>query len=146
MEERCAWLEAQGKLLEAHRLRQRTQYDMEMLREMGCCNGIENYSRILLGKEPGATPNCLLDYFPDDFLCFLDESHMSLPQIREPFIDLSPVRHDGSVGNCHKGDLTLAGGMDIALPQPWFEYSPGYEVPLPRSNGSLPTSSVSDPG
>ncbi len=82
MEERCAWFEENGKVLEAHRLRQRTQYDMEMLREMGYCSGIENYSRILLGKEPGATPNCLLDYFPDDFLCFVDESHMSLPQIR----------------------------------------------------------------
>ena len=82
MDERCAWFEENGKILEAHRLRQRTRYDMEMLREMGYCSGIENYSRILLGKEPGATPNCLLDYFPDDFLCFVDESHMSLPQIR----------------------------------------------------------------
>jgi excinuclease ABC subunit B len=82
MEERCAWFDEHGKALEAHRLRQRTLYDMEMLREMGYCSGIENYSRILLGKEPGATPNCLLDYFPDDFLCFIDESHMSLPQIR----------------------------------------------------------------
>ena len=82
LDERCAWFEEHGKILEAHRLRQRTQYDMEMLREMGYCSGIENYSRILLGKEPGATPNCLLDYFPDDFLCFVDESHMSLPQIR----------------------------------------------------------------
>ena len=82
MEERCAWFDANGKVLEAHRLRQRTLYDMEMLREMGFCNGIENYSRILLGKEPGATPTCLLDYFPDDFLCFMDESHMSLPQVR----------------------------------------------------------------
>ena len=82
LEERCAWFEENGKVLEAHRLRQRTQYDMEMLREMGYCSGIENYSRILLGKEPGATPNCLLDYFPDDFLCFVDESHMSLPQVR----------------------------------------------------------------
>ncbi len=82
MEERCAWFEEHGKILEAHRLRQRTQYDMEMLREMGYCSGIENYSRILLGKQPGATPNCLLDYFPDDFLCFVDESHMTLPQIR----------------------------------------------------------------
>ncbi len=82
MDERCAWFEANGKILEAHRLRQRTLYDMEMLREMGYCGGIENYSRILLGKQPGATPNCLLDYFPDDFLCFIDESHMSLPQIR----------------------------------------------------------------
>ncbi len=82
LDERCAWFEEQGKILEAHRIRQRTLYDMEMLREMGFCNGIENYSRILLGKEPGATPNCLLDYFPDDFLCFIDESHMTLPQIR----------------------------------------------------------------
>ena len=81
MEERCAWFEEHGKMLEAHRLRQRTMYDMEMLREMGFCNGIENYSRILLGKEPGSTPNCLLDYFPSDLLCFIDESHMTLPQI-----------------------------------------------------------------
>jgi len=82
LDERCAWFDEHGKMLESHRLRQRTLYDMEMLREMGYCNGIENYSRILLGKEPGAAPNCLLDYFPDDFLCFIDESHMSLPQIR----------------------------------------------------------------
>ena len=82
LDERCAWFDDHGKVLEAYRLRQRTLYDMEMLREMGFCNGIENYSRILLGKEPGATPNCLLDYFPDDFLCFMDESHMSLPQVR----------------------------------------------------------------
>ena len=82
LEERCAWFESQGKMLEAHRLRQRTRYDMEMLRELGYCNGIENYSRILLGREPGATPSCLLDYFPDDFLCFIDESHMTLPQLQ----------------------------------------------------------------
>jgi excinuclease ABC subunit B len=78
---RCAELEAQGKLLESHRLRQRTQYDMEMLREMGFCNGIENYSRILDGRPPGSRPYCLLDYFPDDFLCFIDESHQTVPQI-----------------------------------------------------------------
>ena len=81
LNERTAWFEEHGKILEAHRLRQRTLYDMEMLREMGYCSGIENYSRVLLGKEPGARPNCLLDYFPDDFLCFIDESHMTLPQI-----------------------------------------------------------------
>ena len=81
LDERCAWFEEHGKVLEAHRLRQRTLYDMEMMREMGFCNGIENYSRILLGKEPGSTPNCLLDYFPDDFLCFMDESHMTVPQL-----------------------------------------------------------------
>jgi excinuclease ABC subunit B len=78
---RCAELEAQGKLLESHRLRQRTQYDMEMLREMGFCNGIENYSRILDGRMPGERPYCLIDYFPDDFVCFLDESHQTVPQI-----------------------------------------------------------------
>ncbi|HMK92472.1 MAG TPA: excinuclease ABC subunit UvrB, partial [Thermoleophilia bacterium] len=81
LDERCAWFDDHGKVLESHRLRQRTMYDMEMLREMGFCNGIENYSRILLGKQPGATPNCLLDFFPDDFLCFIDESHMTVPQI-----------------------------------------------------------------
>jgi excinuclease ABC subunit B len=78
---RCAELEKEGKLLESHRLRQRTQYDMEMLREIGFCNGIENYSRILDGREPGARPYCLIDYFPDDFVVFLDESHQTVPQI-----------------------------------------------------------------
>ena len=78
---RCAELETEGKQLEAHRLRQRTQYDMEMLREIGFCNGIENYSRILDGREPGARPYCLIDYFPDDFVCMIDESHQTVPQI-----------------------------------------------------------------
>src|SRR3954451_9934404 len=81
LNERCAQLEAEGKLLESHRLRQRTQYDMEMLREMGFCNGIENYSRILDGRPPGARPYCLLDYYPDDFVVFLDEPHQTVPQI-----------------------------------------------------------------
>jgi excinuclease ABC subunit B len=81
LNERCAQLEAEGKLLESHRLRQRTQYDMEMLREMGFCNGIENYSRILDGRRPGDRPYCLIDYFPDDFVCFIDESHQTVPQI-----------------------------------------------------------------
>jgi excinuclease ABC subunit B len=81
LNERTAELEAEGKLLESHRLRQRTQYDMEMLREMGFCNGIENYSRILDGRAPGARPYCLIDYFPDDFVVFLDESHQTVPQI-----------------------------------------------------------------
>ena len=81
MEARCAELEQQGKLLESHRLRQRTQFDMEMLRELGFCNGIENYSRILDGRAPGERPYCLLDFFPDDFICFIDESHQTVPQI-----------------------------------------------------------------
>jgi excinuclease ABC subunit B len=78
---RCIELEGEGKLLESHRLRQRTQYDMEMLRELGFCSGIENYSRILDGRQPGDRPYCLLDYFPDDFVCFIDESHQTVPQI-----------------------------------------------------------------
>ncbi len=78
---RCAELEQQGKLLESHRLRQRTQYDMEMLRELGFCSGIENYSRILDGRNAGDRPYCLLDYFPNDFVCFIDESHQTVPQI-----------------------------------------------------------------
>ena len=78
---RCAELEVEGKLLESHRLRQRTQYDMEMLRELGFCSGIENYSRILDGRGPGERPYCLLDYFPDDFLCLIDESHQTVPQL-----------------------------------------------------------------
>jgi excinuclease ABC subunit B len=81
LNEQTAKLEAEGKLLESHRLRQRTQYDMEMLREVGFCNGIENYSRILDGRPPGSRPYCLLDYFPEDFVCFLDESHQTVPQI-----------------------------------------------------------------
>ncbi|HEY2768233.1 MAG TPA: excinuclease ABC subunit UvrB [Solirubrobacteraceae bacterium] len=81
LNERCAQLEAEGKLLESHRLRQRTQYDMEMLREMGFCSGIENYSRILDGRKPGERPYCLIDYFPKDFVCFVDESHQTVPQI-----------------------------------------------------------------
>src|ERR1700729_872814 len=78
---RCAELEQEGKLLESHRLRQRTQYDMEMLRELGFCSGIENYSRILDGRNPGDRPYCLLDYFPEDYVVFIDESHQTVPQI-----------------------------------------------------------------
>src|SRR5215218_9792120 len=81
LEARCKELEGQGKLLESHRLRQRTQFDMEMLRELGFCNGIENYSRSLDGRGPGERPFCLLDFFPDDFVTFLDESHQTVPQI-----------------------------------------------------------------
>jgi len=81
LEARCKVLEEQGKPLESHRLRQRTQFDMEMLRELGFCNGIENYSRILDGRAPGSRPYCLVDFFPDDFVCFIDESHQTVPQI-----------------------------------------------------------------
>ncbi|MGB2850854.1 MAG: excinuclease ABC subunit UvrB [Solirubrobacterales bacterium] len=81
LDARTSELEEQGKELEAHRLRQRTQYDLEMLKELGFCNGIENYSRILDGREPGSPPHTLIDYFPDDFVTFVDESHQTVPQI-----------------------------------------------------------------
>ena len=82
MEEQVRLFESQDKLLEAQRLRQRTQYDMEMLEQTGFCSGVENYSRPLSRREPGSTPWTLLDYFPDDFVCFVDESHMTIPQVR----------------------------------------------------------------
>ncbi len=78
---RTAELEAEGKQLEAHRLRQRTSYDLEMLKELGFTSGIENYSRILDGRPPGSPPHTLVDYFPDDFVVFVDESHQTIPQI-----------------------------------------------------------------
>ena len=81
LEERVQWLHANGRELEAHRLRQRTEYDMEMLKEMGFCSGIENYSRILDGRPPGSPPHTLIDYFPDDFVMFMDESHQTVPQL-----------------------------------------------------------------
>ncbi len=81
MEERVKELELEGKMLEAHRLRQRTEYDLEMMQELGFCNGIENYSRILEGRGPGTHPFTLLDYFPSDFAVFIDESHQTVPQI-----------------------------------------------------------------
>jgi excinuclease ABC subunit B len=80
--QRLTDLRAQGKELEAQRLQQRTHYDVEMLRELGFCNGVENYSRHLTGRPPGARPWCLLDYFPDDGLMVVDESHVSIPQVR----------------------------------------------------------------
>ncbi|MCB9138397.1 MAG: excinuclease ABC subunit UvrB [Caldilineaceae bacterium] len=82
MTEQVAYFESQGKLLEAQRIRQRTMYDLEMLREVGFCTGIENYSRPLSQRPPGSTPWTLLDYFPADWLLFIDESHMTVPQIR----------------------------------------------------------------
>ena len=81
MEERVAWFREQGKLLEAQRLENRTRYDLEMLREAGYCSGVENYSAPLGRRAKGSTPWCLLDYFPDDYLLFVDESHMTIPQL-----------------------------------------------------------------
>ncbi|HWC45431.1 MAG TPA: DEAD/DEAH box helicase family protein, partial [Casimicrobiaceae bacterium] len=81
LNEQVKLFEAEGKMLEAHRIRQRTEYDLEMMQELGFCNGIENYSRILDGRPPGSAPHTLLDYFPKDFVVFVDESHQTVPQI-----------------------------------------------------------------
>jgi excinuclease ABC subunit B len=81
LEQQVALFEAHGRMLEAHRIRQRTEYDLELLQELGFCSGIENYSRILEGRPPGSHPFTLLDYFPDDFVVFVDESHQTVPQI-----------------------------------------------------------------
>ena len=82
MWERVRFFEEHDKLLEAQRIRQRTQYDLEMMQEIGFCTGIENYSRVIAGRAPGTPPTTLLDYFPDDFILFVDESHVTLPQVR----------------------------------------------------------------
>ncbi|MBQ6714884.1 MAG: UvrB/UvrC motif-containing protein, partial [Clostridia bacterium] len=85
MEERVEFFTENERYIEAQRIRQRTEYDIEMLREIGVCKGIENYSRVLSGRKPGSVPTTLLDYFPDDFLLFVDESHVTLPQVRGMF-------------------------------------------------------------
>ncbi len=85
LEERIAFFKSQGKLLEAQRIEQRTKYDIEMMREIGFCKGIESYSRVLSGRKAGSPPFTLLDYFPDDFLLFIDESHVTVPQVRGMF-------------------------------------------------------------
>ena len=82
LDERLKYFASKGKLLEAQRLRERTEYDIEMMRELGYCNGIENYSRPLTGRAPGTAGECLIDYFPDDFLTVIDESHVAVPQLR----------------------------------------------------------------
>ena len=81
LEEQLATFERQGKLLEAQRLRMRTTYDIEMMRQVGSCSGIENYSMHIDGRSRGSAPNCLLDYFPEDFLLVIDESHVAVPQV-----------------------------------------------------------------
>ena len=82
MEQRVAFFESEGKLIEAQRIKQRTLYDIEMMQELGYCSGIENYSRVIEGRPVGSPPNTLMDYFPKDFVLFIDESHVTLPQVR----------------------------------------------------------------
>jgi excinuclease ABC subunit B len=81
LQEQLEHLEKEGKLLEAQRLEQRTRYDLEMMREVGYCNGVENYARHLAGRQAGSPPECLIDYFPEDWLLVIDESHVTIPQI-----------------------------------------------------------------
>lgn len=120
--ERLKYFESKNKLLEAQRLRERTEYDIEMMRELGYCNGIENYSRPLTGRAAGSPPECLIDYFPDDFLTIIDESHVSLPQLRAMYNgdqsrkqmlvdhgfrlpsakDNRPLKYDEFVGKVHQ--------------------------------------------
>lgn len=82
MEQRVAWFKENEKFVEAQRIEQRTRYDMEMMEEIGFCSGIENYSRVLSGRKPGSAPYTLMDYFPKDFLMIIDESHVTIPQVR----------------------------------------------------------------
>ena len=128
LEEQVRLFESQGKLLEAHRIRQRTEYDLEMMKELGYCNGIENYSRILDGREPGTAPHTLLDYFPSDFLVLIDESHQTVPQIGGMYegdrsrkqtlvehgfrlpsaLDNRPLRFDEFLGKVHQAVFVSA--------------------------------------
>ena len=92
LDEREAQFLSEGKAVEAQRIRQRTRYDIEMLRELGYCTGIENYSRVIAGRAPGTPPTTLIDYFPEDFLLFVDESHVTLPQVRAMYNGDCPAR------------------------------------------------------
>src|SRR5947208_14716111 len=106
LEQRLAELEGQGRLLEAQRLRMRTNYDVEMMREVGFCSGLENYSRHIDGRMPGEPPYTLLDYFPNDCLCVIDESHVTVPQLHGMFEgDMSRERTLVAVGFRLPGDL-----------------------------------------
>ena len=98
LEERLQELVAENKLLEAQRLKQRTTYDLEMLQQVGFCQGIENYSRHLSGRAAGETPATLLDYFPKDYLMFIDESHVTIPQIRGMYNGIGSERNIGYYG------------------------------------------------
>ena len=91
MVQRVEYFKAEGRYIEAQRIEERTKFDLEMIKEMGYCSGVENYSRVLTGRPEGATPYCLLDYFPDDFLVFVDESHVTLPQVHISFMMALPL-------------------------------------------------------
>ena len=92
LKEQVAWFKSEDKLLEAQRISERTNFDVEMMRETGFCSGIENYSRHLTGSAPGEPPCTLIDYFPEDFLIIIDESHITLPQIRGMYAATAPEK------------------------------------------------------
>ena len=107
MWQQVKFFESHDKLLEAQRIRQRTQYDLEMLSEIGFCTGIENYSRVIAGRAPGTPPTTLIDYFPDDFLLFVDESHVTLPQVPSAY-DNRPLKFDEFEAKIHQAIFVSA--------------------------------------
>ncbi len=141
LEDQLATFEKQGKLLEAQRLRMRTTYDVEMMRQVGSCSGIENYSMHIDGREPGSAPNCLLDYFPEDFLLVVDESHVSVPQIGGMYEgDMSRKR------NLVDHGFRLPSAMDNR-PLKWEEFLDriGQTVYLSATPGNYEMSKVGGP-
>ena len=130
---RLAWFRGQNKLLEEQRLRMRTTFDLEMLKEIGSCSGVENYSRHIDGRGPGTPPHTLLDYFPDDFLLIIDESHVTVPQIGAMFEgDMSRKRTLVDYG------FRLPSAMDNR-PLKWDEFTQriGHDRLPVRDAGSL---------
>src|SRR5205823_5252397 len=117
LEEQVKVFESKGMMLEAHRIRQRTEYDLEMMRELGFCNGIENYSRILDGRPVGSAPHTLLDYFPSEYVVFVDESHQTVPQVGGMYEgDRARARHDADQEDVRGLDrLSARGGRQGAL-------------------------------
>ena len=142
LEDQLATFEKQGKLLEAQRLRMRTTYDVEMMRQVGSCSGIENYSMHIDGRQPGSAPNCLLDYFPEDFLLVVDESHVAVPQVGGMYEgDMSRKR------NLVDHGFRLPSAMDNR-PLKWEEFLDriGQTIYLSATPGNYEMSKVGGPG
>ena len=142
LEDQLATFEKQGKLLEAQRLRMRTTYDVEMMRQVGSCSGIENYSMHIDGRQPGSAPNCLLDYFPEDFLLVVDESHVTVPQVGGMYEgDMSRKR------NLVDHGFRLPSAMDNR-PLKWEEFLDriGQTIYLSATPGNYEMSKVGGPG
>ncbi|MGE4488037.1 MAG: excinuclease ABC subunit UvrB [Kiritimatiellales bacterium] len=148
LDERVAWFEKNDKLIEAQRIRMRTEYDMEMLKEIGFCGGIENYSRHLSGRSAGDRPACLIDYFPDDFLTILDESHVTLPQVRGMFNGdrarkLTLVEHGFRLPSAlDNRPLEFSEFLDVTGPMIFTSATPG---PFELEHGGKPVEQVIRP-